>query len=93
MGSLLLFTFRGRWGTVSSVTANAQFIHPLESQEGDARALKITGLKGGDALVFLDASDGVRRVVHEGRETPHAPWPVQQVLIDLLDPHAALALE
>lgn len=55
--------------------------------------MKITGLKGGDALVFLDASDGVRRVVHEGRETPHAPWPVQQVLIDLLDPHAALALE
>lgn len=70
------------------MTLNAVFIAPQDLRSGEARALLVSGLGESDTLVFLDASDQVSRVRQGATESRVVPWPVEQVLRDVLDPHA-----
>ncbi len=57
-------------------------------QAGEARVLRLSGLDGGDALVYLDARDNVSRVEVGTAELSHIPWDMQQLINDAVDPHA-----
>jgi len=71
-----------------TTSVSAMFISPRDLRSGEARALLVSGLGAADTLVFLDASDQVSRVRQGATESRVVPWPVEQVLRDVLDPHA-----
>lgn len=70
------------------MTINATFIRPRDLRAGEARALRVSGLSPEDTLVFLNAADQVSRVQRGTEETQVVSWPLEQVLRDVLDPHA-----
>lgn len=72
------------------MSINAAFILPPDLRKGEARALRVTGLSPEDTIVFLDTADQVSRIRRGSLETQVVPWPVEQVLRDLLDPHAVV---
>lgn len=70
------------------ITVNANFIRAQDLRVGEARALRVTGIGPADTLVYLDASDQVSRIRQGHTESNVVPWGVEQVLRDVLDPHA-----